>query len=214
MDNINSMNGYNWTSSKPTQAHSFLLPRIDKAFSIRHKSNTSVRIFDAGCGNGFIAGYFLKKGHEVTGCDASEKGINFARSSWPKGRFEVHSVYDNLPQKFGSNWDVVISSEVIEHLYNPRLFIQNVHELLKPGGFVIITTPYHGYLKNLVIALAGAMDRHFSVLWNGGHIKFWSYKTLKSLLSEAGFYDFKFYGAGRLPLLWKAMVVSARKAQF
>ncbi len=55
------------------------------------------------------------------------------------------------------------------------------------------------------------MDRHFTVLWDHGHIKFWSPKTLSFALEEAGFTDLKMIGAGRVPYLWKSMVFSARK---
>ena len=55
------------------------------------------------------------------------------------------------------------------------------------GGEMIISTPYHGYLKNLALAITGKFDRHFTVLWDGGHIKFWSVKTLTKLLNEFGF---------------------------
>ena len=100
---------------------------------------------------------------------------------------------------------------VIEHLYSPRDLSQCAFKLLKPGGMLIVTTPYNGYLKNLAIAGAGLMDRHWTALWDGGHIKFWSWKTMRCLLAETGFIAPEFHGAGRLPFLWKSMVVCARK---
>jgi len=78
------------------------------------------------------------------------------------------------------------------------------------GGEMIISTPYHGYLKNLALAITGKMDSHFTVLWDGGHIKFWSVKTLTKLLNEFGFEVVEFRGSGRLPYLWKSMFVRAR----
>ena len=105
----------------------------------------------------------------------------------------------------------VISMEVIEHLYSPRTFAAFVRSILEAngGGRFILTTPYHGYLKNLSIALAGKADRHYSALWEGGHIKFWSRRTLAILLREAGFRNMAFTGAGRIPYLWRHMVFSA-----
>jgi len=79
---------------------------------------------------------------------------------------------------------------------------------LKPKGCLIITTPYHGYIKNLVLALSGKMDNHFHVLWDGGHIKFFSVKTLTALLKTEGFTDLHFNFAGRFPYLWKSMLCS------
>jgi 2-polyprenyl-3-methyl-5-hydroxy-6-metoxy-1,4-benzoquinol methylase len=107
---------------------------------------------------------------------------------------------------------VLINTEVIEHVYSPRGFLKTCNSLLKPGGTMVLTTPYHGYLKNLFLALTGKMDAHFTVLWEHGHIKFWSHKTMTEVLKESGFTDIEFSGAGRIPYLWKSMVVKARKA--
>ncbi len=58
---------------------------------------------------------------------------------------------------------------------------------------------------------SGKLDRHFTALWDGGHIKFWSRRTLSALLQEAGFELVAFRGAGRWPWLWKSMLIAARK---
>ena len=94
-----------------------------------------------------------------------------------------------LPELRKIPFRTVISMEVIEHLHSPRTFAAFVRSILEAngGGRFILTTPYHGYLKNLSIALAGKADRHYSALWEGGHIKFWSRRTLAILLREAGF---------------------------
>ena len=107
--------------------------------------------------------------------------------------------------------DVVLSTEVIEHVYDPRGFLRNCYELLQPGGIIVLTTPYHGYLKNLLLALTGKMDRHFTVLWDHGHIKFWSRKTLTQALQETGFTNIEFAGSGRIPYVWNSMVLKAVK---
>lgn len=111
----------------------------------------------------------------------------------------------------GKPFDAVVSTEVIEHLYDPRSFARNVYHLLRPGGLAILSTPYHGYVKNVALAVTGKFDAHFTALWDGGHIKFWSRKTILSLLEETGFQLRACTGAGRMPYLWKSMVVSAHR---
>ncbi len=181
-------------------------------FALAGELKPGTRVLDVGCGNGFTAGQFLECGCTVVGVDLSESGIAIARQTYPTGRFEVlpadEAILQNLDEK---PFDLVVSTEVVEHLYAPRDYVRGCFAALKPGGRLICTTPYHGYLKNLVIALGNHWDRHADPLWDGGHIKLWSRKTLALLLAERGFTNFQFRGAGRLPWLWMTMVVSADK---
>ena len=167
-------------------------------------------LMDIGCGNGALTASLAKRGAAVTGLDLSESGIALARAAHPDVRFEVGSVYDDLHARFGA-FDRVVALEVIEHLFDPRTFLRRAFEALKPGGRLVLSTPFHGYLKNVVLALSGKLDAHFTVLWDGGHIKFFSERTLTVVLREAGFEDLRFQGAGRVPFLWKSLVASARR---
>jgi 2-polyprenyl-3-methyl-5-hydroxy-6-metoxy-1,4-benzoquinol methylase len=185
-------------------AVSFLLPR----------PRWGMRLLDVGCGNGFWAQQFAELGYTVVGIDPSESGIRLARQTVPAARFEVLSAAENLCEQLGERpFDVVVSLEVIEHLYSPLAWARGCYAALKPDGILICSTPHHGYFKNLAISLAGGWDRHFSPTWEGGHIKFWSRKTLTRLLIGAGFRreKLRFRGAGRVPLLWKSIVARATK---
>lgn len=206
---------YGWSSGEAEQSHGYLQPVVLSAVRAHAPIRTTpARIFDAGCGNGALLRKLQLGGYDVSGCDASESGVVQARKlCGDQVRVERLSVYEDLSGRFGTDWDVVVSTEVIEHLYAPRDFVRQALGLLKPGGALVLSTPYHGYLKNLALAASGALDHHFTALWDGGHIKFWSYATLRHLLSEFGFDNFSFYGAGRLPWLWKSMVVVARKPE-
>ena len=156
---------------------------------------------------------FQDRKWSLHGSDLSPSGIAVARETFPNIDFflaDGQNLYADFLATVGPV-DVVLSTEVIEHVYDPRAFLRNCYELLKPGGILVLTTPYHGYLKNLMLALTGRMDRHFTVLWDHGHIKFWSRRTLSQALTEAGFTDIEFTGSGRLPYLWKSMVLKAAK---
>lgn len=165
-------------------------------------------ICDLGCGNGHITGRLAALGYHVTGVDASASGTKIARRAYPGVDF-VHALIDrNLAV---GRFDLVISSDVIEHLYRPADLLEATGSLLKPGGRILIGTPYHGYLKNLVLAMTGKMDAHFSALHDGGHIKFFSVNTLSKLMQSHGFDDLSFTFYGRAPWLWKNMICHARK---
>ncbi|MFM8309601.1 MAG: hypothetical protein ACKN87_21875, partial [Microcystis aeruginosa] len=68
-------------------------------------------------------------------------------------------------------------------------------------------------LKNLALAATGKMDEHFTALWDHGHIKFWSVKTITKLLTEANLSVDKIYRIGRIAPLAKTMIILARRGQ-
>jgi 2-polyprenyl-3-methyl-5-hydroxy-6-metoxy-1,4-benzoquinol methylase len=164
-------------------------------------------ICDLGCGNGHIAGRLAKLGFRVTGVDASASGIAVARRAYPNVEF-VEALIDRGLSV--GEFDLVVSSDVIEHMYRPADLLEAAGALLKPGGQILLGTPYHGYLKNLVLAASGKMDAHFSALHDGGHIKFFSVKTLSHLMKKHAFEDLSFTFYGRAPWLWKNMICHAR----
>ena len=171
------------------------------------------RVLDAGCGDGNFAASLAEAGYSVFGLDMSDSGIQIA-SDRGIGAFEKASVYDDLTAPFGgvATFDAIVSVEVIEHLYSPRIFISRAFDALRPGGLLIVTTPYWGYLKNVALALTNRMDSSLTALWDGGHIKHWSRRTLSTLLAEQSFEVVGFDGAGRtVPYLWNGMVMVARR---
>lgn len=170
-------------------------------------------ILDVGCGNGAIARALLEDGYDVYGIDASESGIEIANER-VSGRFFLHDITaGRLPEALADKrFKTVISTEVITHLYAPRGLIDFARRNLVDDGELILSAPYHGYFKNLVLAVSGKLDAHFTVLWDGGFIKFFSRKTLEQMLREQGFAVTDFAGAGRLPFLWKSMLVKAKVA--
>lgn len=199
---------YHFNSSELSHTYKYLFPQIVKILPDKEK-----RILDLGCGNGSLAIKLLEIGYDVYGIDASEEGISIAKKNYPE-RFFLFDIYINdFPGQLANiKFDLIISTEVIEHIFSPGKFVELCKRILKKNdksGEIILSTPYHGYLKNLALALSGKLDSHFTALWEGGHIKFWSKKTLTGLLEEYGFKVTEFYGAGRIPFLWKSMLIKA-----
>jgi 2-polyprenyl-3-methyl-5-hydroxy-6-metoxy-1,4-benzoquinol methylase len=194
---------YHYYNSDPSHHYNYLGAKVREI--LLAEAPPPCRVLDLGCGNGFSANQLSELGYEVIGVDSSESGIEIARKAYPKVKFVVDSAYNDLAAKYG-RFQAVTSLEVIEHCYDPRKFAERLYEVLEPGGLGIISTPYHGYLKNLALALTGDLDKHFTALWDGGHIKFFSIRTLSILLREKGFEQLKFYRVGRIPPLAKSMI--------
>jgi 2-polyprenyl-3-methyl-5-hydroxy-6-metoxy-1,4-benzoquinol methylase len=136
-----------------------------------------------------------------------------ARCAYPLIKFYNFGLEDdpNKILQLEGKFDICISTEVVEHLYFPRMLPIFAKAVLNDNGFFIISTPYHGYLKNLLLSIFGYWDKHLDPLWDGGHIKIWSKKTLTILLQQNGFRVIKFYGAGRFPFLWKSIIVVSER---
>lgn len=200
---------YGYSGAGASHMHARFMPTVLK---FAGAIGPGTRILDVGCGNGFACGELFRTGSTVVGIDPSEQGISLAKREFPRGRFEVMEADERILENLGEEpFDIVLSTEVVEHLYSPRSWAKGCYRALKPGGRLVCTTPYHGYLKNLLLSILGKWDSHANPLWDGGHIKLWSSRTLRMLLEEAGFEDFRFCGVGRLPYLWMTMAVEATR---
>ena len=174
------------------------------------------KILDAGCGGGDFAVGLAEAGYEIYGCDLNESAIAAANRRGI-GTFKCASLYESLTEPFGVDaFDAIVSVEVIEHLYSPYSYVRQGYDALRPGGLFIVTTPYWGYWKNLALAVTNRTDGYLTALWEGGHIKHFSRKTLTRLFNDCGFTEAGFQGAGetpsrRIPYLWSGMVMTFRK---
>lgn len=210
MDVQSTISGYRYTNSELNQSHGYLLPTVFRLLDGLNLPADQHRLFEVGCGNSSVAHELTRRGWDVTGVDPSAEGIAQANRAHPDLKLYSGSAYDDLAARYG-RFPVVLSLEVVEHVYFPRQYAATVFSLLQGGGAAILSTPYHGYWKNLALALSGKLDQHFTALWDHGHIKFWSMRTLTILLEEAGFRDIRFERVGRIPPLAKAMIAVAGK---
>ena len=187
-------------------ASKYIVPAV---LALAGEIHSGMRVLDVGCGLGALAVEFSRRGCDVVGIDLDEHNLEVARRAYPNIRFVHCAANDQLLQTLGEEpFDIVTCTEVAEHVYSPRSLVAGCFAATRPGGRFIISTPYHGYLKNFAIALTGKSDHHYNPLWEGGHIKFFSRSTMQRMLMEAGFSNMQFRGAGRLPLLWMSLVMS------
>jgi ubiquinone/menaquinone biosynthesis C-methylase UbiE len=142
-------------------------------------------IVDFGCGDGKAINEMsvINPSARYIGLDVSDIAVSEASISNPKGEF--HKIVDGEKVPLGdSSVDFVICSEVIEHVYDVENTLSEICRILKLGGRLLITTPYHGFIKNLLIVFFN-FDNHFNP--TGPHIRFFSKKSFLFCITKLGF---------------------------
>ncbi|RJQ43499.1 MAG: class I SAM-dependent methyltransferase [Nitrospiraceae bacterium] len=173
----------------------------------RETPKRKVKVLDAGCGNGEFAGFIRDMGCEVAGMDISRNAVEKAKAHHPDILFKTCSVEDSLPFN-DEEFDVIWSTEVLEHIFDVHSCLSDFNRLLKMGGELILTVPYHGIIKNTAISLFG-FERHFNPYIS--HIRFFTKPSLASCLERGGFNATMWEGVGRMWPLYKSIFVRAQK---
>jgi 2-polyprenyl-3-methyl-5-hydroxy-6-metoxy-1,4-benzoquinol methylase len=165
------------------------------------------KVLDIGCGSGLFTAFLEDMGFDVVGVDISETAVRYARQRYAGVRFETASVEQGLSFK-NDEFDIVWCSEVLEHLFDVGAALTEISRVLRPGGKFVLTTPYHGLVKNLIVCVL-AFERHYDPC--GPHIRFFTRRSLKLCLEKAGFTVERWGGVGRFWPVWMSHFVVARK---
>ncbi len=160
------------------------------------------RILDAGCGAGPALRYLKQRGWMPFGSDLVEYPLRQARQLIPEARLVQCDADAGLPYAAGA-FDLVLLSEVIEHVASPEFTLRECHRILRPGGAVALTTPNLWDARRAYYPLLGKV-------WSGDadatHRTLFNPRTLRAVLERAGFREVR-VRAGFKPLRW----ISSRK---
>jgi 2-polyprenyl-6-hydroxyphenyl methylase/3-demethylubiquinone-9 3-methyltransferase len=168
-------------------------------------------VLDLGCGNGWFTDALSRCGFDVVGADVSPVDLRAARKHYPERRYHEVDVVRELDPSLCGRFDAVVAVHLIDHVPYPRRLLDTAMAALKPGGLLIVTSNFHGYSKNLALALAGRFDSRWDPLLDEGRMKFFSRSTLTSLLTEFDLQALHFQTVGRIPMFARAMLMSGRK---
>ena len=185
----------------------FLLGHVEAA-GAAHRSPP--RVLDVGCGEGRFAAELARRGFAVVGVDVAEEPLRRARAREPGLELRIVPAEGRWPLADAS-FDLVWAGETIEHVADTVGWLSEVHRVLRAGGRLLLSTPAHGRLRMLALALSGTrFDRHFDP--RADHLRFYSSRTLARLLADLGFGEIEVRRAGGIPLAPRLLLASAVRA--
>jgi SAM-dependent methyltransferase len=139
------------------------------------------RVLDLGCGAGRFLVAARDAGADPVGVEIAEAAAERARATG----IEVRLVEPDGTLPFGhGEFDLVWCSEVLEHIPDVGAMLFEVRRVLKRGGRLLLTVPYHGRLQAAAVALT-RFDSHFDPL--GQHVRFFTRTSLARTLEASGF---------------------------
>jgi 2-polyprenyl-3-methyl-5-hydroxy-6-metoxy-1,4-benzoquinol methylase len=172
----------------------------------------SARVLDVGCGEGQLTAELASSGVAVVGIDVAAEPLRRARASHPGLDLRIVPTGGRWPLQDAS-FDVVWAGDTIEHVLDTAGWLSEVRRVLRSGGTLLLSTPNHGRLAMLRLALSRpAFDAHFDPL--ADHLRFYTSRTLARLLADFGFKDIEVRAAGGLPGARRLLLVSARRSRF
>lgn len=160
------------------------------------------RVLDLGCGDGRFTAELARMGARPVGVDIAQAALNRARARHPEHDFRQAPIDGPLPLDDVS-FDVVWSSEVIEHVADTARWLSEVRRVLVPRGRLLLTTPSHGRLR---VALNG-IEAFSDPL--GDHLHLYTRASLRALLAEFGFDEISVRTAGGPPFLRRLLLARA-----
>ena len=98
-----------------------------------------LNIIDVGCGGGLVCEPLVRMGGNVTGIDADQNAVSVARDHAEKAGLKIEYINDDI-QNLDKTYDVVLALEIIEHVTDIQLFIDQCAKHLKPNGLLIMST--------------------------------------------------------------------------
>lgn len=162
-----------WHTKKLNQVIKFLPKDKDKRCTI----------LDVGCSSGILTAEIAKihKKSKITGLDSYKKAIDFASKKYPHITFLVADAHD-LPSK-NESVDVLICTETLEHVIDPKGVLKEIKRVLKKDGRAIISMDSGSFLFRTIWYF---WTKTKGKVWEDAHLHEFTAKLLEDLIKEAG----------------------------
>lgn len=161
------------------------------------------KVLDLGCGTGDFIKILNKKNKEVEGIEISKKVAQIGQKKGFKIKIaDLHSTFPYPKNTF----DTVTAGEIIEHIYDTDFFLKEIKRILKPNGFLVLSTPNIATLGRRLMLLFGFNPLiETSLDHSAGHIRYFTKKSLSDLLEKHNF---------KLSILLQILLISTKEVDF
>lgn len=144
------------------------------------------KVLDLGCTDGLVGNILMDLSNEVDGIDASEQAV---RKACLRGvRARVGNLEEEFPYPDGC-FDDIFAGEIIEHIYNIDLFLEEIYRVLKLNGSLVLSTPNLATFGRRLLLLFNK-NPHIEISFTGeaaGHIRYFVKDTLFQILGKHHF---------------------------
>jgi ubiquinone/menaquinone biosynthesis C-methylase UbiE len=184
---------------------------LRRRFLLEHVS-AGERVLDVGCGEGWFASELARAGARVVGIDVAETPLLRARERDPGLNLGLTDADGPWPIEDAS-LDAVWAGETIEHVADTAGWLSEARRVLRPGGRLLLSTPAHGRLRVLALALSRrAFEAHFDP--RADHLRFYTRSGLTRLLSEFGFQEVSVHAAAGPPGARRLLLARAVRSRW
>lgn len=160
---------------------------------------TSNRILDIGCGTGNLGKELKKRGnHEIVGITFSNEEATVAANHLDSVLVEDLNDSTFLNKSMGQ-FDCIICSHILEHLYSPESLLASLHEILSPKGIIVIALPNALNWRQRLKFLNGNFKYTNGGLMDKTHIRFFDWDTAFELVQNSDYKVLSRHGDGYFP---------------
>jgi glycosyltransferase involved in cell wall biosynthesis len=158
----------------PNSSHGIVLELVP--------SDGPLRVLDVGCGPGWVADELRRRGHHVTGVDlVANEGVEDRTD-----RFFEADVERGLPPEIGSDFDVIIAADVIEHVREPDQLLAELADRMAPGGAILASVPNIGHWYPRTRTAVGLFDYDQRGILDRTHVRFFTRRSFRRTVAHTG----------------------------
>jgi SAM-dependent methyltransferase len=165
----------------------YLIRDFERKVSLIKKNfDTHIQILEVGSGPGYFADLMIKEGYKIIACELTEGAQTYAYQHGINVRILNEDISKSCSIS-GMKFDLIVSWAVVEHIVNPKEYIQLLKSYLKPRGALMLDT---GIIDPIILKL----DKGYtSWLFPPLHLHVFSSKSLPLLLTNSGFEVTRFW---------------------